>query len=68
MPKLYYIQIYIILNFANFRPMFILIMVNRAYFVKSTPSRAFSVFFDILKVCYRYIVDVHEGKNDFWQT
>ena len=36
---------------------------DSAYFVKSTPSRAFSEDhdpFNTLEICYRHIVDVHE--------
>ena len=33
---------------------------DSAYFVKSTPPRVFSDPSDILQICYRHIVDVHE--------
>ena len=34
-------------------------MANSAYFVKSTPPRAFSVSINTLLVYYRHIEDVH---------
>ena len=45
MQKKNLLQSYSILNLANFLPMHILKMVNSAYFVKSTPPKAFSVSF-----------------------
>ena len=41
------------------------IMVDSAYFLKSTPPRVFSVYYyfyiiNTLQVCYRHIEDVHE--------
>ena len=36
------------------------IMVDSAYFVKSTPPTVFSLFINTLHVCYRHIVDVHK--------
>ena len=40
-----FLQIYSIFNLANICPLYILNMINSAYFVKSTPPRAFSVSF-----------------------
>ena len=43
-------------NIVIFEHCLYTIMVGSAYFVKSTPLRAFSVSF----ICSRYILDVHE--------